>query len=145
MAIVRGFAATAMFVGLAVIAAGTAWADDPASMNGTYTETSTSPSGRATTNDWSVNPCPDQLEGCIYVKAGAGGSQAHLIDGQWVMDSMGNLMCPDGTFHQYVTNTHITWDPNTLTGTSQITYNAPACGQPAGYVQTNQISLKKSS
>ncbi len=37
MAIARGFAATATFVGLAVGAASTAWADLP-TMNGNYTE-----------------------------------------------------------------------------------------------------------
>jgi len=44
MAIARGFAATAMFAGLAVGAAGSAWADTP-TMNGSYTETATTPSG----------------------------------------------------------------------------------------------------
>jgi len=140
----RALAATAMFAGLAVGAAGTARADPP-TMNGNYTETSTSPSGRSTTTDWTVQACSDGSYGCIYVKTGAGGGQAHLIDGQWVMDTMGNLLCPDGTFLQYVTNAHITWDPNTLAGTSQITYMVPACGQPAGYTQTNQISFKQSS
>ena len=140
----RAFAATAMFAGLAVGAASTAWADPP-TMNGNYTETSTSPSGRSTTTDWTVQACSDGSDGCIYVKAGAGGGQAHLIDGQWVMDTMGNLLCPDGTFLQYVTNAHLTWDPNTLAGTSQITYMVPACGQPPGYTQTNQISFKQSS
>jgi len=44
MAIARGLAATAMFAGLAVGAAGTAWADTP-TMNGSYTLTSTTPAG----------------------------------------------------------------------------------------------------
>jgi hypothetical protein len=104
----RAFAATAMFAGLAIGAVSTARADPP-TMNGNYTETSTSPSGRSTTTDWTVQACSDGSVGCIYVKAGAGGGQAHLIDGQWVMDTMGNLLCPDGTFLQYVTNAHLTW------------------------------------
>ena len=66
MAIVRGLAATAVFAGLAVGTAGTAWADTP-TMNGSYTETSTSPSGLSVTNDWTVSPCGN---GCAYVKAG---------------------------------------------------------------------------
>ncbi len=44
MAIARGFAATAMFAGLAVGTASAAWADLP-TMNGSYTETSTTPNG----------------------------------------------------------------------------------------------------
>jgi hypothetical protein len=148
MAIARGFAATAVFAGLAVGAASTAWADTP-TMNGSYTETSTAPNGKSVDTDWTVNPCPDQsgqpLQGCIWVKAGAGGGQARLVDGQWVMDTIGNLQCSDGTFLQYATSAHITWDPNTLAGTSQFTYIVPACGQPLGYSQTNKIQLKKAS
>jgi hypothetical protein len=32
---------------------------------------------------------------------------------------------------------HDTWDPNTLAGTDALTYSVPACGNPAGYRQTN--------
>ena len=142
MAIVRGLAATAVFAGLAVGTAGTAWADDTPSMNGSYTETSTSPSGLSVTNDWTVSPCGN---GCAYVKAGAGGGMAYFRDGQWVLDTMNNLTCADGTFSQYATNAHMTWDPNTLEGTSEISYITGACGHPAGYKQTNHISLKASS
>jgi hypothetical protein len=140
MAIARGFAATAVFAGLAVGTASTAWADD---MNGNYTETSTTPSGRSVVTSWAVNPCPGKP--CIYIKAGAGGSQAWLVDGQWVLDTMGDLSCPDGSYVQYATSSHLTWDPNTLAGTSQLTYITNACGQPAGYTQTNQIQLKAAS
>ncbi len=141
MAIARGFAATAVFAGLAVCTAEAAWADTP-SMNGSYTETSTSPSGLSVTNDWSVSPCGN---GCAYVKAGAGGGMAYFRDGQWVLDTMNNLTCADGTFNQYATNAHMTWDPDSLDGTSQITYIVGACGKPPGYTQTNHISLKASS
>jgi hypothetical protein len=111
-------------------------------MNGTYTETSTSPSGLSVTNDWTVSPCGN---GCAYVKAGAGGGMAYFRDGQWVLDTMNNLTCADGTFNQYATNAHMTWDPDSLDGTSQITYIVGACGKPPGYTQTNHISLKASS
>ena len=141
MAVIRGFAATAVFAGLAVGAASTAWAETP-TMSGDYTETSTSPSGRGVTTDWSVSTCGD---GCLWIKAGAGSGQAHLIDGQWVMDTMNSLSCPDGAFVLYAASSHITWDPNTLEGTSEITYNIGACGHPPGYHQTNKISLKKAS
>jgi hypothetical protein len=142
MAIVRGLVATAVFAGgLAVGTAGTAWADLP-SMNGSYTETSTSPSGVAVTNDWTVSPCGD---GCALVKAGAGSGMAYFRDGQWVLDTMNNLTCADGTFNQFATNAHMTWDPNSLEGTSEISYITGACGHPPGYHQTNHIQLKASS
>jgi hypothetical protein len=142
MAIVRGLVATAVFAGLAVGTAGTAWADLP-TMNGSYTATSTTPSGKHVDSDWTVNGCGD---GCIYVKAGAGGGMAYLVDGQWVLDTLNNLYCPDDrTWTQMATNAHMTWDPNTLAGTSQITYIVPACGKPAGTTQTNQLQLKASS
>jgi hypothetical protein len=141
MAIARGFAATAVFAGLAVGAASTAWADTP-TMNGDYIETSKSPTGRTVDTDWAVNPCG---EGCVYIKAGAGGSQARLVDGQWVLDTFDTLTCSDGTYVQYAASAHITWDPKTLAGTAQLVYIVPACGRPPGYTQTNQIQLKKAS
>jgi hypothetical protein len=141
MAIARGFAATTMFAGLVVGAAGTAWADTP-TMNGSYTETATTPSGATFTTSWTVNSCGD---GCVYIKAGAGGSQARLIDDQWVLDTMNNVNCADGSYVQYATIAHITWDPNTLAGTSQNTYVAPACGHPPGYTETDQIQIKQAS
>jgi len=102
MAIARGFAATVMFAGLAVGAAGTAWADTP-TMNGSYTETATTPEGRNIDTSWTVSSCGD---GCIFIKAGAGGSQARLVDGQWVLDTMNNASCADGTYTQYATSGH---------------------------------------
>jgi hypothetical protein len=144
MAIARVFAATAALAGLAVATASTAWADP---MSGSYTMTSISPGGVKMTTDWSVQACGggNGGDGCIYVKAGAGGSQAHLIDGQWVMDTMNDLRCADGTYTMFATNAHMTWDPNTLAGTNEISYIMPACGHPAGFHQTNQISLKAST
>jgi hypothetical protein len=143
MAIGRGLVATAVFAGgLAVGTAGAAWADLP-TMNGSYTATSTTPSGKHIDSSWTVNGCGD---GCIWVKAGAGGQAGYLVDGQWVLDGMNNLYCPDDrTWSQYATTSHMTWDPNTLAGTSQITYVAPFCGHPAGTTQTNQLQLKASS
>ncbi len=141
MGIARGFVATALFAGLVVGAAGTAWADTP-TMNGNYTETATTPSGGTLTSSWTVNSCGD---GCIYIKAGAGGSQAWLVDGQWVLDTLNNISCRDGSYTQYGANSHMTWDPNTLAGTAQHTYIVPACGRPAGYTETDQIQIKQSS
>jgi hypothetical protein len=141
MAIARGFAATGIFAGLAVGSASTALADTP-TMNGNYTLTATTPSGATFTTSWAVNPCGD---GCVYIKAGAGGSQARLVDGQWVLDTLNNVNCSDGTYTQYATNTHMTWDPNTLAGTAQHVYIVPACVHPPGYTQTDQIQIKQAS
>ena len=143
MAIVRGLVATAVFAGgLAVGTAGTAWADLP-TMDGTYTATSTTPSGKHIDSSWTINGCGD---GCLYVKAGAGGGMAYLVDGQWVLDTMNNLNCPDDrTWSQYGDNAHMTWDPDTLAGTAVITYIVSFCGKPAGTTQTNQLQLKASS
>ena len=145
LAIARGFAATAVFAGLALGAASPAWADGP-TMSGSYNETSTSPEGHSVVTSWSVNPCASQPNGgCVWVKAGDGGNPAYFTDGQWVLDGMGDLSCSDGSYHQLATNTHVTWDPDTLAGTSQITYIGPNCGHPAGYVQTNKVQIKSAS
>ncbi|BCZ21321.1 hypothetical protein MYSE111917_23000 [Mycobacterium senriense] len=89
-----------------------------------------------------VNSCGDE---CVYIKAGVGGSQARLVDGQWVLDTMNNVTCSDGAYVLYATNSHLTWDPNTLAGTAEHTYLIPACGHPAGYSYTDQIQIKQSS
>ena len=141
MTMARGFAATVICVGLAVGSAGTAWADTP-TMSGSYTETVTTPGGHSIDNSWAVNSCGD---GCLWIKAGLGASQARLVDGQWVMDSMSNVSCVGGGYTLYGTSTHTTWDPNSLTGTSAHTYITGACGQPPGYTQVDQIQIKSAS
>lgn len=141
MTFARGFATSAMFACLAVCTAGTGWAEAP-TMNGNYTETATTPSGQTFNTSWTVNSCGDD---CVYIKAGVGGSQARLVDGQWVLDTMNNVTCSDGAYILYATNSRLTWDPNTLAGTAQHTYLIPACGHPAGYSYTDQIQIKQSS
>ncbi|BBX42682.1 hypothetical protein [Mycobacterium simiae] len=141
MTIARGFALTAICAGLAVGSAGAAWADTP-TMSGSYTETVTTPSGHSIDNSWSVNSCGN---GCLWIKAGLGASQARLVDGQWVMDTMSNVSCPDGAYTIYGTTTHTVWDPNTLTGTSAHTYITGACGNPPGFTQVDQITIKSAS
>ncbi|OBB87655.1 hypothetical protein A5760_25510 [Mycobacterium colombiense] len=74
-----------------------------------------------------------------------GGSQARLVDDQWVLDTMNNVTCSDGAYILYATSSHLTWDPNTLAGTAQHTYLIPVCGHPAGYSYTDQIQIKQSS
>jgi hypothetical protein len=112
-------------------------ADTP-TMNGSYTVTATTPAGATFTSSWTVGSCGD---GCLWIKAGAGGSQALLIGGQWVLDTLNNVNCADGTYIQYATSAHTTWDPDTLKGTAQHTYIVPACGHPPGYAQTDQIEI----
>ena len=53
------------------------------------------------------------------------------------------LSCPDGTVLPNAVSAHYTWDPNTLAGTVQVTYNVPACGNPAGYLTTNFVQIRQ--
>jgi hypothetical protein len=141
MAIARGFAATAMFAGLALGLAAPASAA-PA-MSGHYIGTETSPGGMLVTGDWYFTPCGD---GCASVAAAAGGpayAQARLANGQWTEDEINETTCRDGTRVPAANATHYAWDPNTLTGTAQATLKLPACGQPVGYTQTNTFQLRQ--
>jgi hypothetical protein len=143
MTITRGVAAAAMFAGLAVGTASTAWADT--TMSGHYIRTETNPqTGKSITDDWYVTPCGD---GCVLVATrpdASAPSQARLVNGQWSLDSAVHaLSCPDGTVVPDAVSAHYMWDPNTLAGTVQVTYNAPACGHPAGYTQTNNVQLRQ--
>ena len=142
MTITRGFAATVIFAGLAVGTASTAWADTP-TMSGHYLKTETSPqSGQSETDDWFATPCGD---GCalIAIRPDAPApSKARLVNGQWTLDSAVHaLNCPDDTVVPKAVSAHYTWDPNTLLGEVQVTYNVPACGNPAGYQTTNDVLI----
>ncbi|SPM31937.1 hypothetical protein [Mycobacterium terramassiliense] len=107
-------------------------------MMGHYVFTETK-AGHNYVTDWNVNPCG---EGCIDIKAGNGISRAQLVDGRWVLDMFDNVRCADGVRVPYAANAHIMWDPNTLAGTDQQVYTQAACGQPAGYTETNPIQLR---
>lgn len=139
MAIARGFAATAMFAGLALELAASASAAPV--MSGRYIETQIDTStgqpitsgGQPVTNDWYFTPCGD---GCASVAMASGGQpfgQAHLANGQWTLDSVDEVACRDGGNVASALSNHRTWDPNTLSGTLQATYKVPACGHPVGY------------
>jgi len=146
MAIARGFAATVIFAGLAVGTASAAWADPP-TMNGHYIRTETNPqTGHSQTDDWYITPCGD---GCVSVAIRPDApqpSQARLVNGQWTLDSAVHAaICPDGTVVPNAVSAHYVWDPNTLAGTVQVTYNEPACGNPAGYTQNNTVQLRQAS
>jgi len=141
MDITCALAAAAAF---AAVAAGAAAAPASAApvMMGDYVLTETNPAGHKSVTSWNINPCGD---GCADIKAGAGTSRAQLVDGQWVLDTSNNVNCADGSYVQYATTSHMTWDPNTLAGTAQQTYVVPACGHPAGYTTTDQIQIKEST
>ena len=136
MTIRRYFAATATFTGLAIALAAPASSD----MNGHYTYTETDAAGRASNSDWYVTPCGD---GCVAVALTPGGptKQAHLVNGQWALDSTDNLECEDGTSVPNATTAHFTWDPNTLAGTVVSTDTLPVCGEQPGHQETNTMKL----
>jgi hypothetical protein len=139
MTVTRAITATAMFAGLAIGTASTAWADQ--TMSGHYIKTQTSQdNSQSATTEWYFTPCGD---GCADVtSSSAQPSQAHLVNGQWTMDQTGaTARCADGTDHPGIGTIHYTWDPNTLMGTAQATYTAAVCDLPAGYTQTDNIQL----
>ena len=145
MAIAPGFAATVIFAGLAVGTASAAWADT--TLSGHYVRTETgAQSGQSITDDWYATPCGDGCASLASTPGGPAQSQARLVNGQWTMDStVSALRCPDGTVVANAVSARYTWDPNTLAGTVQVTYNVPACGHPAGYQTTNNVQIKQAS
>jgi hypothetical protein len=144
MAIAHGSAAIAMFAGLALALAAPTSAADP--LSGHYTETETDSSGHKYNNDWYFTPCGD---GCASVANTSGGqawAQAQLANGKWTINgSSFEVSCPDGTKVPNAASEQYTWDPNALAGTAVITNSALACGNPAGYQQTNQMQLTQAS
>jgi hypothetical protein len=140
MTITRGIAAAVMLAGLAVGTASAASADT--TMSGHYIRTETGQSGQSETADWYATPCGD---GCASIASTPGGpelSKARLVNGQWTEASvLHTLACPDGTAVPNAVSGQYTWDPNTLAGTVQLTYNVPACGNPAGYQTTNFVQF----
>jgi hypothetical protein len=127
MNVMRGFAAAATFAAVAVGAASPASAAPV--MSGHYIRTATGPTGHTFAEDWFFTPCGD---GCADMSSPsvAGGARAMLVNGQWTMDSLSDVVCKDGTTEGNAANTHYTWDPNTLAGTVQVTQNQPVCDHP---------------
>jgi hypothetical protein len=141
MIVTRAIAATAMFAGLAVGVASAAWAET--TMSGHYIRTETDPqTGQSASDDWYATPCGD---GCASIADTPGGpelTKARLVNGQWTLTSvLHTVACPDGTVVPNAVSGHYTWDPNTLAGTVQLTYNVPACGNPAGYQATDPVQF----
>jgi len=143
MAIAQGFAATVIFAGLAVGTASAAWADT--TLSGHYVETETgAESGQSITYDWYATSCGDGCASLEFTPGGPIQSQAQLVKGQWILDTTGApLRCPDGSVVPNAVSEHYTVDSNTLAGTVQLTYEVPACGNPAGHTQTNNLELRQ--
>jgi len=147
MTITQRLAAAAILAGVAVGTASTALADQP-TMSGHYIKTASAvsapPGTPPTTSDWYATPCGD---GCASLASTPGGpavSQARLVNGQWTLASaVHTLSCPDGTVVPNAVSAYYMWDPNTLAGTVQVTYNVPACGNPAGYQTTNFVQIRQ--
>ena len=135
MTITRGFAAGAMLAGLALVVTAPVSTADP--LNGHYIETETYPDGHQVHSDWYITPCGD---GCATIKDLG---QANLVNGQWTLDGKGGVSCEEGGDVHDAINYHYTWDPNTLDGTTQITNNVQACGNPPGYQETNKLHLQQ--
>jgi hypothetical protein len=141
MTISRGIATAAVLAGLAVGTASPAWADQ--TMSGHYIKIDKAPRGGSQTQDWYFTPCGD---GCASVAVAPGAqplSQARLVNGQWTMDITADGVCQDGTEVPGAISAHLSWDPNTLAGTTQNTYTAPMCGTPAGHQTTNTLQFRQ--
>ena len=139
MAFARGFAATAIFAGLALGLAAPASA-----LSGHYINTETNPqTGQSSTSDWYITPCGDGCASVAVNNPGDPGWQARLVNGQWTMDTTSTAICVDGTQVANAESGHYTWDANALAGRHQVTINVPACGNPAGVQFTNNFQLKQ--
>jgi hypothetical protein len=142
MDVTQSLAVAATFAAVAVGAAAPASAAPV--MSGHYIKTETNPDGQTTTSDWYFTPCGD---GCANVSFPGGTpppSQTHLVNGQWTMDVTGaDTTCADNTVHPGTRDSHYTWDPNTLTGTAQVTFTAGVCGLFGGTSSTNNIQLRQ--
>jgi hypothetical protein len=99
--------------------------------------------GHPVTNNWYFTPCGD---GCALLAAAPGGQplwQARLVNNQWTMDGVGNVVCADGVKVPHARTAHFTWDPSTLAGTVVGTYLVQACSHPVGGTETNSIQLRQ--
>jgi hypothetical protein len=145
MNVTRSFAVVATFAAVAVGAASPASAAPV--MSGHYIRTTTGPTGggHTFTEDWFFTPCGD---GCADMSspAAGGGARAMLVNGQWTMDSISDVVCQDGTTEGNAANTHYTWDPNTLAGAVQVIQNQGVCDHARqSYTLSVQLTKAPSS
>ena len=134
MTIARDIATGAMLACLAL--ALTAPVSGATPLDGHYIETETFPDGNSRQSDWFISSCGD---GCADIKHLG---QAKLVDGQWTLDGRGGVSCEEGGDIRDAIHLHYTWDATTLDGTARITNNVAACGNPAGYQETNTLHLQ---
>ncbi|MGB8403618.1 MAG: hypothetical protein WCE30_06010 [Mycobacterium sp.] len=113
----------AVLMAVGSLAVPTAWADDPA---GPYVVTW---SDGTPTTTWTFTQCGD---GCLHVVGSKGWkTDAHLIDGQWVMNPVQNVVkCTNGRSKSMTAKA--SFDPATLAGTGTLTYNVGCPGDPQG-------------
>jgi hypothetical protein len=114
-------------------------------MSGHYIETDTAPStGQTTTTDWYFTPCGDGCASGAFTPNGPAKTQAKLVNGQWKMETGPDpILCTDGTKVPSALSSFYTWDPNTLAGTAQSTYQVPACGNAVGTQQTVNLQFRQ--
>jgi hypothetical protein len=148
MTVTRAIAVTAILAGLAVSAAGSAWADpqnpNTNQMSGHYIRTDTSSTGQTADGDWYFTPCGDGCASLAFTRGGPAKAQAQLVSGQWTMDVADTpAACSDGSKVPGAYDAHYSWDANTLAGTGQVTYKQAACGVPQGGTYTHTIQLRQ--
>jgi hypothetical protein len=102
MTVTRAIAVTAILTGLAVSAAGSAWADpqnpNTNQMSGHYIRTDTSSTGQTVDSDWYFTPCGDGCASLAFTPGGPAKAQAQLVSGQWTMDVADTpAACSDGS------------------------------------------------
>ena len=140
MNVTRGFAVAATFAAVAVGAPAPASAAPV--MSGHYIKKTTDPTGggHTLTEDWFFTPCGD---GCADMSSPAtgGGARAMLVNGQWTIDSISDVVCKDGTTEGNAANAHYAWDPNTLAGTVQVIQRQAVCDHaPQSYTVSVQLT-----
>lgn len=131
MTVARSLAAAAMFAGLAVGTANTAWAQSP-TMDGPYMKSWEG--GGA----WLLfTPCGP---GCAMVTnwrqpdSASMPWQARVVNGQWVMDNpdIQSVDCEEGGSGSVPAKLQSVWDPNTGVGQDTRTVTFSDCGWAAG-------------
>lgn len=124
--------AAALTVAVDSLSLPTAWADDP---SGPYLVTWSDGTPQTT---WTFGICGDD---CLTVSGNKGWkTKAHRVNGQWVIDPIHNTVkCSNGTSESATARG--TFDPNTLAGTSVITYPIGCPGHAKDGV-TLQFTLK---
>jgi hypothetical protein len=141
MNVTRSFAVAATFAAVSVEAPAPASAAPV--MSGHYVKTATYPTvgGHTVKEDWFFTPCGD---GCADMSspAAGGGARAMLVNGQWTMDSISDVVCEDGTTEGNAASAHYTWDPNTLAGAVQVIQNQAVCDH-APQLYTVSVQLTK--